>query len=339
MKEVERVSIGGYAFTLEKDATEAAKAYLTELEAHYLGQEGGKEIMEGIEERMAELLLERSTPGGAVTLSAVQGVIDILGRPERIEADDPAPQAGPREERPRKKLYRDLEHKQLGGVCAGLANYFDIDVAWLRMGFIVLTALFFFGFIDHSWSLWVPALYVILWLAMPAARTAQERWAMKGDPGTADDIRRNVQTGIHEMGDTAREVAGSDFFKSAGKVIVLVVGLLLLVTGTSGLASASIVGLKGPELLGVPYQHLLDELATEAPAVMDLLSTPWVVVLMVLAVVLPFIGMLYGGIQLIFRFKKPAWKPGLVIFVLWLIVVIVLLVLFCSVFFSSEVFV
>ena len=174
---------------------------------------------------------------------------------------------------------------------------------------------------------------------MPAARTAQERWAMKGDSGTADDIRRNVQTGIHEMGETTREVASSDFFKSAGKVLVLVVGLLLLVTGTSGLASASIVGLKGPELLGVPYQHLLDELATEAPAVMDLLSTPWVVVLMVLAVVLPFIGMLYGGIQLIFRFKKPAWKPGLVIFVLWLIVVIVLLVLFCSVFFSSEVFV
>ena len=117
------------------------------------------------------------------------------------------------------------------------------------------------------------------------------------------------------------------------------VGLLLLVTGTSGLASASIVGLKGPELFGVPYQHLLDELSTEAPAIMDLLSTPWVVVLMVLAVVLPFIGMLYGGIQLIFRFKKPAWKPGLVIFVLWLIVVIVLLVLFCSAFFSTEVFV
>ena len=158
MKEVERVSIGGYAFTLEKDATEAAKAYLTELEAHYLGQEGGKEIMEGIEERMAELLLERSTPGGAVTLSAVQSVIDILGRPERIEADDPAPQAGPQAEKPRKKLYRDLERKQLGGVCAGLANYFDIDVAWLRMGFIVLTAAFFFGLIHSTWSLWVPGL-------------------------------------------------------------------------------------------------------------------------------------------------------------------------------------
>ena len=341
MKQVERVSIGGYAFTLETDASEAAKAYLTELEAHYLGQEGGKEIMEGIEERMAELLLERSAQGGVVTLPAVQSVIDILGRPEKIEADDPGPQAAPQEERPqKKKLYRDLEHKQLGGVCSGLANYFEIDVAWLRIGFILLTFLTFLGLrYGGGWSLSVPVIYLVLWMAMPAARTAQERWAMKGDPGTADDIRRNVQTGIHEMGDTARDVAGSDFFKTAGKILIVIVGLFLLVTGTSGLASISVVGLKGPALFGVPYQHFIGELSAEAPAVMDLLSTPWVVVLLVLAAVLPFIGMLYGGIQLLFRFKSPSWKPGLWIFVLWLIVIIVLLVLFCAAFFSTEVFV
>ena len=340
MKEVERVSIGGYAFTLETDASAAAKSYLTELEAHYLGQEGGREIMEGIEERMAELLVDRCGSGGIVTLSAVQSVIDILGRPEKIEADDPGPQDSPQPESPRKKLYRDLEHKQIGGVCSGLANYFDIDVAWLRIGFVVLAALCFFG-IFHSggWSLTVPAIYVILWLAMPAARTAQERWAMKGDPGTADSVRRNVQTGIHEMGDTARDVASSDFFQSAGKVLIVIVGLFLLVTGTSGLASVSVMGLKGPALFGIPYQHFMSELTSEAPALMDLLATPWVVALLVLAIVLPFIGMLYGGIQLLFRFKKPAWKPGLVIFVLWLIVVIVLLVLFCTAFLSTEVFV
>ena len=351
MKEVERVSIGGYAFTLETDAAAAARSYLTTLESHYLRQEGGREIMEGIEERMAELLLERGGEGGVVTLSAVQGVMDILGRPDKIEADDPGPaaaaEAPPRTETVRKKLYRDLEHKQLGGVCSGLANYFNTDVVWFRLAFVVLAALSligikslsFFGLFHSSWFLWVAAVYVILWIAMPAARTAQERWAMKGDPGTADGVRRNVQTGLHEVGDAAREVAGSDFFKTAGKVVVLVVGLLLLVTGTSGLASASLVGIKGPEMFGAPYQHLISELSAEAPAVMDLLATPWAVTLLVLAVVLPFIGMLYGGIQLIFRFPRPAWKPGLWIFVIWLVDVIVLMVLFGSAFFSTEVFV
>ena len=39
---------------------------------------------------------------------------------------------------------------------------------------------------------------------------------------------------------------------------------------------------------------------------------------------LPFVGILYGGIQMIFAFKSPSWKPGLVIFVLWLISLVVL---------------
>ena len=91
MKEIEKVSIGGYAFTLDKDAAVLVEKYLKDLGAHYLGQPGGREIMEGIEERMAELLLERCGANGVVTAAHIQGVIGILGRPERIEADDPNP--------------------------------------------------------------------------------------------------------------------------------------------------------------------------------------------------------------------------------------------------------
>ena len=67
-----------------------------------------------------------------------------------------------------------------------------------------------------------------------------------------------------------------------------------------------------------------------------MLATPWVVALAALAVILPFVGMLYGGIQLIFGFKSPSWRPGLVIFILWLIVIIVLLVLGCATMISTE---
>ena len=91
MTEIEKVSIGGYAFTLEKAASEEVGQYLKNLEAHYLGKPGGKEIMEGIEERMAELLLERCGHGRVATMADIQGIIGILGRPERIEADDPEP--------------------------------------------------------------------------------------------------------------------------------------------------------------------------------------------------------------------------------------------------------
>ncbi len=342
MKEVEKVSIGGYAFTLEKDAAAEVERYLSGLEAHYLGQEGGREIMEGIEERMAELLIERCGKNGVVMVTDIRAVIDILGRPERIEADDPEPES--QQEKPRKKLYRDLENKQVAGVCAGLGNYFNFDVVAIRIIFSVITlALLFGGAKDGAWSLLGFVAYAVLWLSMPPARTAQERWAMKGDAGTLEDVRRNVRRGVEEMGDAARRgireidnAARSESGKEIGKVLLAVIGIILLLSGVSGLASVSVVGLKGTTLFSAPLDRLLSEINENVPVLYDLISTPWVVVLLVLAVVLPLIGLIYGGVQMIFGFKPPKWRPGLVIFVVWLIVLVVLGVLLFLGALSSE---
>ena len=341
MTEIEKVSIGGYAFTLEKAASEEVGKYLKNLEAHYLGKPGGKEIMEGIEERMAELLLERCGRNGVATMADIQSLIGILGRPERIEADDPEPaEAQPK---PQKKLYRDLENKKIAGVCAGLGNYFNFDVVAMRIIFCVITlALFFTGADEGVWSLSGFAAYAILWLAMPAARTAQERWAMKGDAGTLDDIQRNIRNGVEEMGDAARR--GMDEVRDTvrghgnelGKIILLVIGIILLLGGVSGLASVSVIGLKGPTLFSAPLDRFLDELSVDVPIFYDMVNTPWIMVLAVLAVVLPLIGLIYGGIQMIFGFKPPKWRPGLVIFVLWLVVLVVLAVLFAMGVVSTE---
>ena len=58
-----------------------------------------------------------------------------------------------------KKLQRDTQHNVIGGVCAGLANYFDIDVSLMRV-------LFVFMFLFASAGFW---LYLILWIVMPTA--------------------------------------------------------------------------------------------------------------------------------------------------------------------------
>ncbi len=39
----------------------------------------------------------------------------------------------------RKKLYRDPQHGKVGGVCAGIADYLEIDVAVVRVVYLVLT--------------------------------------------------------------------------------------------------------------------------------------------------------------------------------------------------------
>ncbi len=55
------------------------------------------------------------------------------------------------------RFYRDSKNKVLGGVCSGLANYFNLDVALLRVLFVIALLFASFGF-------W---LYIILWVVIP----------------------------------------------------------------------------------------------------------------------------------------------------------------------------
>lgn len=312
---------------LDKDASEKIAGYIGELEAHYLSRAGGKEVMEGIEERIAELLLERCGKDRVASAADVQYVIDILGRPEKIEEEDPGPE--PAGEKPRKKLFRDMENVRLGGVCSGLAAYFGGDVAVWRLVFSIVTLVIFFGGASHDvWNISGFVVYGVLWLAMPAAKTARERWAMKGEGGTADDIVRNIETGAREMGVAAEQVVKSDGFKTILRIFLVVIGFALLIAGSTGLAALTAVGVGGTTLFGAQVQGWLNDLSLAAPGYMDLLATPWIFALVVLAVVLPFIGLIWGGVQMIFDLKKPtSWRPGLVIFVLWLMVIVALVVI------------
>ena len=56
-----------------------------------------------------------------------------------------------------KKLERSRTNRVIAGVCAGLANYFNIDIALMRVLFVVATICGSFGF-------WM---YIILWIVVP----------------------------------------------------------------------------------------------------------------------------------------------------------------------------
>lgn len=57
-----------------------------------------------------------------------------------------------------KRLFRSSD-KVIGGVCAGLANYFNLDPTLVRAGYLVLSIL----------SVAFPGIlvYIILWVIMP----------------------------------------------------------------------------------------------------------------------------------------------------------------------------
>lgn len=58
-----------------------------------------------------------------------------------------------------KRLERASGDRKLGGVCQGIAKYFEIDAVYVMFGFVALTM---FGFF------FVPIIYLILWLVLPA---------------------------------------------------------------------------------------------------------------------------------------------------------------------------
>ena len=365
MKEVERVSLGGYAFTLEDDAARLAEEYLGELEKYYDGRAGGGEILDGIEERMAELLMEKAGREGVVSRTMIEEAIGILGRPEDIEAAEeempgqarndekgaPHDEKGPRnEEKTRRKLYRDVNDKVVAGVCSGLATYFKQDVALFRILFVLFTVVFTFGFWRHGigWriSMGAPTLYVILWICMPAAKTVRQRWEQRGEDGTLNSIQRSVEAGAKEFEEAVKSVGQSSAWSEFANIFGKLIGVVLLIVGFAGLFTGSLWGFGSGWLgnrhgdgflgLGRLYDQGLTELHMYAPQAAHALAQPGVNILVALVCFLPFLGILYGALQLLFGFKPPKWHPGLVIFILWLLSVVALGILVATGFISTE---
>lgn len=320
MKKVEKVSIGRYAFTLEEDAFAVVSRYLAELESFYCDKEGGVEIMEGIEERMAELFLEKCGGAGIVSLDTVNKVLEVLGRPETIEGDADDEKKLKYDEK--RKLFRDPSHKVLGGVCSGIAAYFNIDSLLVRLLFVIG----FFGFASFSHiflpfiGAWlVPVVYLVLWAVVPQAKTVQEKCQMRGEKGTFDEIAKNIESGAKEMGQRAKELGNSSFWRGFGRAICAIFGVILILVGIVGIMAGvfSFVGIEFA-LSTLIQEWLMDY----APSFSDNISLILPKILTMLIYFIPFLGILYSGLQMAFDFKSPKWNPGLILFIIWLLALI-----------------
>ena len=138
------VNLGGTVFNIDDDAYRLLDNYLNNLRHHFRKEVGADEIVDDIERRISELFTERCSAGRQViTLADVEMVIARMGRPEEMEQDD-AESAAPNPEEqqaasvPRKRLFRDPDDKILGGVFSGIAAYFGVDAALLRLLMFVL---------------------------------------------------------------------------------------------------------------------------------------------------------------------------------------------------------
>jgi len=82
-----------------------------------------------------------------------------------------------------KKLYRDVHRKMIGGVCAGLAEYFDTDVTVFRLLFVFAFFIAGVGFIP----------YIIMWIVLPPRD--YNPFTTPSDPLTVNYMMPPVQPG------------------------------------------------------------------------------------------------------------------------------------------------
>lgn len=179
------INIGGTRFTMEEPAYKLLKDYLDRFEASVKVKGDIPDVMEDVEARVAEILQKNvKVENQIVDYRMVEEVIACLGdvapRTNSAGGNSYDETASESRFRPTKKLYRSVENRQLAGVCAGLAAYFDVDVTLIRIGF--LAALLLAGS-----TFWV---YVIIWIATPKAQTAVQKLEMRGIPVTPENLQQ-----------------------------------------------------------------------------------------------------------------------------------------------------
>ncbi len=219
MQRILQINIAGRILPIEEDAYTILKEYINTLDRQFKGEEG-REIIEDIENRIAELFTIRLQGGSpAIDRQDVQKVIDTLGTASDLH--DAAgtsnnsrqyntysgsnryqgrPYTGQRE-----RLLRDPFDKVIGGVCSGIAHYFDIDPVIVRLVMVVLFLTAGIGLLA----------YVIAWAVIPAARSREELFNMtNGGAATFHDISRNVENELQDLKKRGEQMSRElrDFF-------------------------------------------------------------------------------------------------------------------------------
>ena len=224
MKKNISINLFGTLYNIDEDAYNLLENYLKSMQRYFGSREGGEEIADDIEHRVAELLWKRREAGmTAIDIEVVKEIIDTIGNAEQIAEDGESTSQATGGRKPENSFKEDFKHfseeagrfasdtydrgrqhirthrfyrcaddKVLGGVCSGLAKYFDAgDPLIWRLGAIALTLL--------GVGLPLPIIYIVVWLVTPAALTPEDRLRQQGKEITPDNLAQQVKEDLEPV--------------------------------------------------------------------------------------------------------------------------------------------
>src|ERR1035437_3038493 len=340
------MNLSGIIFHIEEDAYDKLNNYLSTIKGYFKNSEGCDEIMSDIEARITEMLQGKvNTTKQAVLMSDVESVIAIMGKPEDSAGESGSTQSEQTNNKDsnsiskRRRVFRDPDDKIIGGVCSGIANYFDFDPIWLRLGFAISLFVFGSGFL----------LYLILLIIIPKAKTTAEKLEMRGEKVDINNIKNAVneefqgfktkmkdfgsevkspenkerlRSSVHQVVDFTGEVV-HNIIKVFGKAvaifmifigIALMIGLLATIFGRG---TISIFNTPGTNIHFSLYQLGSAVLPNDVPI-------QFVVIGLILFLGVPLISLIYGGIKYLFQINKKNRIVKYTANILWLSGVVLL---------------
>ncbi|WP_421812279.1 PspC domain-containing protein [Flagellimonas sp.] len=310
MNKTVNINLANTLFHIDDDAYNKLRRYLESIRRSFSGTKGSDEIIADIEARIAELFLEKmENERQVITHKEVDQVIEVMGQPEDYMVDEDIFEDEPKRSYAEpagraKKLYRDVDHKYIGGVCAGLEHYLGIDSLWIRLIFILL-AIFTSGFGLIA--------YILLWILVPEAATTSQKLDMRGEPVNISNIERKVKEGFDDVAEKVKSVdydkvgdkvksSSKTFFDTIGDIILFLfkvfgkfIGILLIIIGAS-----TLVGL----FFGLFTVGMFDAVHVPGIDFYEIVNTSgapvWLVsILLFFAVGIPFFFLLYLGLKIL----------------------------------------
>ncbi len=181
MKKNININMFGRLYSIDEDAYELLRTYEDSLRSYFEKRDGGREIVEDIEARIAELFDAYLAEGHeAISLEQMQSIISRLGNPQQMDDEEPESASADSHQdqsdnfadrgthaqsafddaksafsegmkdtgsfisrllHSDRKLYRDTTDKKLTGLLSGIARFFDVNVFVVRLGFLLLVLL------------------------------------------------------------------------------------------------------------------------------------------------------------------------------------------------------
>lgn len=338
MKKSFSVNIDGRIFNIDEDAYELLQSYLQQLSTAFGSGNDSDEIVSDIEARVAEHLSEMC-PSAVVSIRDINTVIDIIGRPEQIGAEagetdntanaedsdsgnsaatTPPPFPSADQARDSRKLFRDVEDSVFGGVLSGFAKYNGWSTTTVRLCAVIIALLT---------TVWPCILaYIIAWIIIPPAQTAEQKLRMAGMPVTAATIGQTVR----DTANRAAEGLNKSFFSILGRAIAAFAGFI---AGSVGIGCAigavcalllMIIGIfTSPEWV---FSHFniswdLHGEVNEYIAGLAILSV-------LIAVIIPCLLVVWGACVALFKVKGPSRATIITLCVIEFIVIVASILMF-----------